>query len=370
MIWLFVFISQGLVISTSLILCWLFQLKRRLTVISCFIAVFITNNLALSYGLSEFWRERFHVYLVISVLQGFLIYAVMICFVLMLINWGIKRFNTKKNKTSTVNLASMPIFRLSFLVIYFAIVGTALFSAYSPTTRYLTMTLDKPMSAPLKIALVSDTHLGRWFGKAQLKKLANLIDGHHVDTVLFAGDIMNDSTYYFEKYQMQQALSQIKAPLGTFAVLGNHDYSGNQAAIARAVESAGITVIDNKKVLLNNELWLVGRSDETDPNRPAAQDLLSAIHDNKPVIFLEHSPSSVIEIGENAVDIHFSGHTHGGQIFPLTWLIKLLLPIAYGHQQFYGTQFLVTSGFGFGALPFRLGTRSEIWVVTVESNLK
>jgi len=364
MIWLFVLISQGLAVSTSLILSWLLRLKSRKVIIIWVALVFIINNLALSYGLSEFWRERFHVYLVISILQGFLLYAAVITVVVMLIAWVIKRF---QHQNSAFQSGVDHLFRGVFLISYLAIVATALFSAYSPTTRYLTLEVDKPLPAPLKIALVSDTHLGRWFGNGQLKKLATLIDDNNVDTVLFAGDIMNDSTYYFDKYQMQTALSQIKAPLGVFAVLGNHDYSGNQVAIAKAVENAGIKVIDNKKVLLNNELWLVGRSDETDPNRPAARDLLAGTEDNKPIVFLEHSPSAVIEIGELPIDIHFSGHTHGGQIFPLTWLMTLVLPIAYGQQHFYDTQFLVTSGFGFGAVPFRLGTRSEIWIVTLKS---
>lgn len=364
MIWLFVLISQGLAVSTSLILSWLWRLKSRKVIIIWVALVFIINNLALSYGLSEFWRERFHVYLVISILQGFMIYAAVITLIVMMSVWLLKRFTHSKAKFT---LAPTPLFRGSFLTVYLVIVAAALFSAYSPTPRYLTIHVDKPMPAPLKIALVSDTHLGRWFGNHQLKKLAKMIDDHQVDTVLIAGDIMNDSTYYFEKYQMQAALSQIKAPLGVFAVLGNHDYSGNQVAIAKAVENAGITVIDNKKVLLNDELWLVGRSDETDPNRPAAKDLLAGTEGDKPVVFLEHSPSAVIEIGELPIDVHFSGHTHGGQIFPLTWLMKLVLPIAYGQQQFYDTQFLVTSGFGFGAVPFRLGTRSEIWIVTLKS---
>lgn len=361
---LFILLSQGLAVSTSLILCWLLQLKGRTAVIGCVIAVFIVNNLALVYGLSEFWRERFHVYLVISILQGFLVYAAVITLVLILINWAIKRFNYKKTKFT---LAATPLFRGSFLAIYIAIVAAALFSAYFPTTRYLTLNVKKPLSKPMKIALVSDTHLGRWFGKVQLKKLANLIADNDVDTVLFAGDIMNDSTYYFDKYQMQHSLAEIKAPLGVFAVLGNHDYSGNQVAIAKAVENAGIKVIDNKKVLLNDELWLVGRSDETDPNRPAAADLVADIKDDKPIVFLEHSPSSAIEISQLPIDIHFSGHTHGGQIFPLTQLMAQLSPLVYGTYLLEGTQFLVTSGFGFGAVPFRLGTRSEIWIVTLKS---
>ena len=176
---------------------------------------------------------------------------------------------------------------------------------------------------------------------------------------------MNDSTDSYDNTNMHEHLSKLRAPLGVYATLGNHDYSGNQVAIAKAVERAGIQVIDNKSVWLDDSVLLIGRSDETDPARPAATDLLSEVRADKPVIFLEHSPADLAQIKGLPIDLHLSGHTHGGQIFPLTTLLKWFTPLVYGAKQLEGTQFLVTSGYGIGAVPFRLGTRSEIWLITL-----
>lgn len=353
---LFILFSQLLALSTSIILWWFIQPKRLSAKVSLVIIVFLINNVALVYGLSEFWRERFHVYLVISILQGFLVYAALltaICAVIYL-----QLFKQPRRPKLT---------RLIAVSAYVGIVGLALFNAYSPVVHRLTVETDKPLAKPIKIALVSDTHLGRWFGNRQLHKLVNLVDAQQPDMVLLAGDVMNDSTFYYDKNNMQQQLSKLQAPLGVYAVLGNHDYSGNQLAIAKAVTDAGIKVIDNKTLLIDEAIWLVGRSDETDPMRPAASDLLSAVDSSKPVLFLEHSPSVVLEVSPLPIDLHLSGHTHGGQIFPLTTLLQWFRPLIYGPKKIDDTQFLVTSGYGFGAVPFRLGTRAEIWLITLQA---
>lgn len=218
------------------------------------------------------------------------------------------------------------------------------------------------------MVLISDTHLGRWFGNRQLDKLASLVEAQQPDAVVIAGDIMNDSTFYYDKNNMQEQLSKLQAPLGVYAVLGNHDYSGNQLAITTAVEKAGIKVLDNENVLLEDSIWLIGRSDVTDPApRISAKDLVAQVDTDKPVIFLEHSLESMDELKQAPIDVHLSGHTHGGQIFPLTTLMQWFHPLIQGAKQIGNTQFLVTSGYGFGAVPFRLGTRSEIWVITLQS---
>ena len=291
-----------------------------------------------------------------GILQGFMVYAaIIVAAVALLSQWLFKHKLHPK------------LIRVFALTTYVSIVSLALFNAYSPVVHRLTVTTDKPLDKPITIALASDTHLGRWFGNRQLTKLASLIELQNPDVVLLAGDIMNDTTYYYDKDNMHESLSKLHAPLGVYAVLGNHDYSGNQVKIAKAVTDAGIHVIDNKSILLDDSVWLVGRSDETDPMRSAAATLLTQVDTDKPVIFLEHSPAAMNEISALPVDLHLSGHTHGGQIFPMTILIHWLQPLVYGAKQLGGTAFLVTSGYGFGAVPFRLGTRSEIWMITLQS---
>ena len=354
--WFFIILTQLFALMTCILLWWFIKPKRQSVKVILVLSVFIINNLVLVYGMGEFWRERFHVYMVVSILQGFMVYAAIIVAAVALLSYWLFKYKL-----------SPRLIRIFALTTYVSIVGLAVFNAYSPVVHRLTVTTDKPLSKPMTIALASDTHLGRWFGNRQLNKLASLIELQNPDVVVLAGDIMNDTTYYYDKNNMHEQLSKLHAPLGVYAVLGNHDYSGNQVKIANAVADAGINVIDNKSILLDDSVWLVGRSDETDPMRPTAARLLTQVDTSKPVIFLEHSPAAMNEISALPVDLHLSGHTHGGQIFPMTILIHWLQPLVYGAKQLGGTEFLVTSGYGFGAVPFRLGTRSEIWMITLQS---
>ena len=339
-----------------MIFWWLINPKQRFSHISLILSVFVINNIFLIYGLSEFWRERFHVYLVISILQGFMLYAGLVTAIIAIIYT--RFFKRKLNNVAIRGFA---------FAVYIGIISLAVFNAYAPVVHHLTVTTNKNLAKPMKIALVSDTHLGRWFGNRQIDKMVALIDEQSPDVVLIAGDVMNDSTDVYDKTNRNQHLSKLKAPLGVYATLGNHDYSGNEVAIAKAIERAGIQVIDNKSVWLDDAVLLVGRSDATDPKRPAAADLMGDIQTDKPVLFLEHSPDALEEIKGLPVDLHSSGHTHGGQIFPLTVLLKWFTPLVYGFKEVNGSQFLVTSGYGIGAVPFRLGTRSEIWLITLQS---
>lgn len=365
--WLFIILTQLLAAMTSIGLYWLLCPKRSISKIAIVVAVFAINNVVLIYGLSQFRGERFDVYLVVSILQGFVFYTGLItAFASLIYDQVLKRL--------IIQLKPIPkAIRALAISVYLGIVGLALFNAYSPVVHHLTVRMTKPLKRPMTIALVSDMHLSRWFGNRQLDKLADIIDMQDPEVVVIAGDIMNDSTLAYDKTNMQAHLSKLQAPLGVYATLGNHDYSGNQVAIAKAVESAGVEVIDNKSVLLNDAVWLVGRSDITDPKHASTQDLLAEIDIQKPVVFLEHSSWSVAEISDLSVDLHLSGHTHGGQIFPLPWIMQwtkpYFAPIVYGYEQIKKTQFLVTSGYGFGAVPFRLGTRSEIWIIKLESTI-
>jgi len=316
----FIVVTQVLTLTTSATLCWLLRIKRRRHIIALVSSVAITAIMVLIY-------------------------------------YGVLRKPYDPKLTRAIVVLS-----------YVGIVSLAVFNTYSPIVHRLTVTTDKPLDKPMTIALASDTHLGRWFGNRQLDKLASLIETQNPDVVVLAGDIMNDSTDYYDKTNMHKRLAKLNAPLGVYAVLGNHDYSGNQVAIAKAITRAGIKVIDNKRVLLDDSVWLVGRSDATDPRRrqPAA-DLLAQVDTDKPIVFLEHALWATDEISALPIDLHLSGHTHGGQIFPLTTLMQWFrLPLIYGSKHIDDTQFLVTSGYGFGAVPFRLGTRAEIWIITLQ----
>ena len=356
--WLFIVFTQLLAVMTGVLIYWLIKPKTTSAKTALIAAVFIINNSALIYGLTEFWGERFHVYLVVSILQGFMLYSgVITAAVAVIVHQLFKR-------------KSRPMLLRAFAVVTcIGIVILTLFNAYSPVVHRLTVIIDKPLAKPMDIALVSDTHLGRWFGNRQIKKMVTLIDAQHPDVVVIAGDIMNDNTIAYDNTNMHDQLSKLKAPLGVYATLGNHDYFGYDQQITQAVEEAGIKALDNESVLLDDSVWLVGRSDDIDRTRLSAEELLTQVDTEKPVLFLEHRPSAMDEVSALPVDLHLSGHTHGGQIFPLTLLMDWLIPLNYGSKKIADTQFLVTSGYGIGPVPFRLGTRSEIWIITLQSGV-
>ena len=355
--WFFILLTQALALSTTLILFWFLRPKKTFSKVILVIVIFALSNAVLFYGLSEFWRERFRIYLIFSILQGFMVYAALITGALGLVYCKGLKHRPRPKPT-----------RLLGMMIYIGITGLAVFNSYSPVEKRITITTDKPLAAPMTLALVSDTHLGKWFGNRQIDKLVDMIDSEQVDAVVLAGDIMDDTTIYYDKTNMAAHLSQMQAPLGVYAVLGNHDYFGYEERIAQAVTDAGIQVLDNESVLLADKVWLVGRSDDVDRTRLTAAELLKPLDSDKPILFLEHRPSAIEEISALPIDLHLSGHTHGGQIFPLTTLMRWFSPLAYGTKRVNDTQFLVSSGFGIGSVPFRLGTRSEIWIVTLQSN--
>ena len=359
--WLLFLLTQLLALVTTVILWWFCRPSNTVSKVILVGSIFIISNSVLFYFFNGLGHERLRIYLIFSILQGFMVYAALLTAIIALIYCKLLR------QPGRPKLA-----RLMALAIYVSIAGLAVFNAYSPVVKRLTVSTDKPLAKPMTIALVSDTHLGKWFGNRQIDNLLALINESQPDVVLLAGDIMDDTTIYYDKTNMQARFSKLEAPLGVYAVLGNHDYLGYQDEIAREVTKAGVKVLDDEALLLDGAVWLVGRPDDSDRTRLSAEALLAktkadeGVEADKPVIFLEHRPSQIEAISKLPIDLHMSGHTHGGQIFPLTTIMRLTRPLASGSKRINDTQFVVSSGFGIGSVPFRLGTRSEIWLITIK----
>lgn len=250
----------------------------------------------------------------------------------------------------------------------------AYWSAYSPTVRHLAIEIDKPMPAPVRFAVVSDLHLGRLFGKTELTKLTKILQENQVDVALMPGDIMDDDTEYFDKLKMADDFkTALNAPkFGTAMTLGNHDLyrTGAYKAINGAILDAGAILLnDETKTLIvekdgkRTRLELVGRFDDHNHDRLPIATLLEQVDTNYPVILLDHRPSDIETHSELPIDLQVSGHTHKGQVFPANFIVDAINRVGYGHEQINGTHFLVSSGFGFWGVPFRLGSRSEVWVI-------
>lgn len=265
------------------------------------------------------------------------------------------------------------------MVCFFGVAGFAVFNAYSPTVRYLTLNIDKKMPVPVRVAMVSDLHLGVLFGNAGLDKLRAILTAQNVDILLIPGDIMDDNTTAYEKYAMAAHLKNAlaAAPVATVATLGNHDLYQSQAydAITDAVHKAGaVLLIDESTTLAvhkngaTTQLAVIGRLDDHAENRAKTADLLAQTDPKLPTIVLDHRPSEIEQNSQLPIDLQVSGHTHNGQVFPANLIVQAINRLGYGYEQINGTHFVVSSGYGFWGIPLRIGSRSEVWVVDLVGN--
>ena len=262
--------------------------------------------------------------------------------------------------------------RVFAFVLFIGLFVYALHSAYVPVVRKRTIHINKSMQGQLRIAVASDLHLGRLFGNRAIDRLGRLLVEQRADMLLMPGDIMDDNTHAYAAYDMQNNLTKLcdQLPLGVYATLGNHDLYGHERPISDSLRSAGVHLLNDDVLCINHQdqpVWLIGRFDNHKRERVATTELLSQVDTTLPVILLDHRPSDIIEHSKLPIDLQVSGHTHDGQIFPANFIVRAINRLGYGYEAIGLGHFVVSSGYGFWGIPFRLGSRSEVWLITVQS---
>ncbi len=260
--------------------------------------------------------------------------------------------------------------RLITLVAFIGLFIHSLYSAYSPVVRKLAISIDKPFSQPIRLMVASDLHIGRLFGNRAIARLQRLIDDNQPDMLMMPGDIMDDNVKAFTDYNMAANLAKLCAslPFGVYATLGNHDLYGHELPISESLRSAGVRLLNDEVVCVDyngQPMWLVGRFDNHKRARVATTELLAQVDTDNPVILLDHRPSDIMAHSQLPIDLQVSGHTHNGQIFPANFIVSAINRIGYGYEAIGRRHFVVSSGYGFWGIPFRLGSRSEVWLITL-----
>jgi uncharacterized protein len=218
-------------------------------------------------------------------------------------------------------------------------------------------------------ALVTDLHLGNIHGVAYARHLVARITELEPDAVFIAGDLFDGAS--IDHAAAVAPLSKIAAPFGVYFVTGNHDEYAYRTAVLAAVRGAGIRVLDNAKVDLEG-LQIVGVHDAeaSDPRR--LREILSRVRVNPETssILINHQPANLTTAEEAGISLQLSGHTHGGQFWPWSALVSRIFgPFAYGLHRFRSILVLTSSGVGTWGPPLRVGTRSEIVLITFERRL-
>lgn len=257
--------------------------------------------------------------------------------------------------------------------------GYGMYAARHLTITEIIMETDKlpPGTDQVRIAFAADLHIGPQTGTAHLAKSVALIMAQNPDIILIGGDLLDDAVQGTREDIAE--LARLAAPLGVFAVLGNHDTFGGYERAVATVGQTGITLLENQTASAG-PLAIIGVDDpdmtaqkrakgldraDVEPDvtallRAAPPDTFTILLDHRPVL----RPESV-----GHFDLQLSGHSHGGQII----MLKPLLEGVYGtptglsdHASPAGKSTLyVTTGTGYSKLPIRLGVPPEIVVIDI-----
>ena len=217
----------------------------------------------------------------------------------------------------------------------------------------------------LKVLVFSDLHLGVTIGKARLQKYVQLINEQKPDIILIAGDIIDNNVLPLNKERMYEEMNQLHAPLGVYVCLGNHEYLSGIDDSMDFLKKTKLTVLVDNAVLIDDSFWIIGRDDLITGNRKSIKELLAQTNIEQPLILLDHQPHFLAEAEENGIDFQFSGHTHGGQLFPINLIVNKMFEVGHGYAKKGNTHVYVTSGLALWGPPYRLGTQSEIVIFRI-----
>ncbi|MDR3193925.1 MAG: metallophosphoesterase [Tannerella sp.] len=261
--------------------------------------------------------------------------------------------------------------KLTLFFLFIAGVTGLMISAYHnvacPVARHLFLHVPKTVEGrdSLTVVLMCDTHFGETVGKRQAQRYVSLCNAQHPDVILVGGDLIDYESIVAEQAHIEDDLRQLSAPLGVYLVLGNHEYRANRHAKLRWIQKTGGILLVDSVAMPDSSFYIVGRDDALNPGRAALHTLMKGLDHSKPVIVLDHQPISINETLMNRADIALHGHTHNGQLWPNSLLLKFVYECSYGYYRKGDTQFYVSSGIGCAGPPYRVGTRSELAVLHI-----
>ncbi len=247
--------------------------------------------------------------------------------------------------------------------------------ARNPGVSYVAVPLKKLPAEknPLRIVHLSDIHLGTIIGLKRLSKIVRRVNDLTPDLILITGDLVDEDVVALEA--MVEPLSKMKAKLGIFAVTGNHEYYAGATKAIEAMKKAGISVLRNEVVSVDNFLNLAGVDDlesERFENKPFPnlRDLSRQCNPAIPSFLLCHRPIHLQEAEAAGFDLQLSGHTHHGQLIPFNWVTDLVYEISSGFGYVGKMAVYVSNGVGTWGPPVRIGAPPEIVEIILTRNGK
>ncbi len=232
--------------------------------------------------------------------------------------------------------------------------------------------LPKDMSG-LRLVQLTDVHIGPMIGREWLEGIVARVNALDADIVVITGDLVDGSVEALRDHVAP--LASLKSKYGVYFVTGNHEYYSGVESWVEHLGTLGLRVLRNERVTIGEgaaSFDLAGVDDDTGGQFVAGHgaDVAKALEGRDPsreLVLLAHQPKQIFEASQLGVGLQISGHTHGGQVFPATLLVRLQQPFVAGLDRLGDTQIYVSRGTGYWGPPMRVAAPAEIAVIELVS---
>jgi len=284
---------------------------------------------------------------------------------------GIRRLCGRRKRTNkSLRMRKEPLFAsaMAALTLAFILIGWPLNSDYKMVN--INQTLSTAPKKTLRIALFSDIHFDALFTKSKLERIVDSLRVLRPDAIFFVGDLADVPASKLRERGYDSLFKQINAPLGFYLASGNHESFGEGLEWLRDFGNVKILL---DETVCNNFFCVTGRLDHqyarrNTAGRTALKNLMPE-NDTVPWFLLDHQPRGLDSGDTNLTrkpDFAFSGHTHAGQFFPMTVIIKFIWNLSHGLGKIDDIPWYVTSGIGEWGPPVRVGSKSELLLFIFE----
>lgn len=261
------------------------------------------------------------------------------------------------------NYLSLAVIVGSVLILLF--IGNVKYHNKRRVHFHIETTKLSPDQKPIRVVGISDLHLGYTIGAKELKEWVDIINAEKPDMVVIGGDLIDNNVKLVTHMGLDKTLRNIDAPMGVYACLGNHEYIAGKRESIDFHSQSNIKVLRDKAFKVDENFTIIGRDDVSNTNRKPLSSIVVGVEENSFKLLLDHQPFNLEEAENQKIDLQFSGHTHRGQIFPITLIVEALFENSHGMIHKGLTQIYVSSGLGIWGGKFRLGTQSEYVVFDI-----
>ena len=252
---------------------------------------------------------------------------------------------------------------LGIFVLVFAVFLYGNIHYYNKVRVPLELT-SKKLSRDYRVVMVSDLHLGYHNTRKELSRWVDMINAEKPDFILIAGDLIDGSIRPLKEEHMEEEFHRLEAPV--YACLGNHEHFGGDANARQFYQDAGIHLLIDEAAVIDGAIVVIGRDDRSNfRHRKSLDSLMSTVNSHLYSIVLDHQPYDLEHAEKAGVDFQLSGHTHRGQVWPISWITDAIYECSWGSYQRGDTQYYVSSGLGLWGGKFRIGTQSEYIVANI-----